>query len=87
MADPPPLHHRSGAEPRPGYLEGPHPARFDQRTEGFAESLGAHDLAIAAGEAGYVDPRTGLFVLTAAYLVDRGYCCDQGCRHCPWFVG
>ena len=26
----------------------------------------------------------GLFVLTAAYLRERGYCCTNGCRHCPY---
>jgi hypothetical protein len=26
----------------------------------------------------------GLFVLTARYLAQRGYCCGNGCRHCPW---
>lgn len=26
----------------------------------------------------------GLFVLTADYLLRRGYCCGNGCRHCPY---
>ncbi len=26
----------------------------------------------------------GLMVLTARYHLRRGYCCDQGCRHCPY---
>jgi hypothetical protein len=39
---------------------------------------------MAAGELGYLDPDTGLFVQTAATLADRGECCDQGCRHCPY---
>jgi hypothetical protein len=26
----------------------------------------------------------GLFVLTEAYLRSRGYCCTNGCRHCPF---
>jgi hypothetical protein len=26
----------------------------------------------------------GLFVFTAKYLRERGYCCESGCRHCPW---
>ncbi len=26
----------------------------------------------------------GLFVFTAAFLLKRGYCCDSGCRHCPY---
>lgn len=44
----------------------------------------AHDAAVAAGEGGYLDPDSGLFVLTAAYLRERGYCCGNGCRHCPY---
>lgn len=43
-----------------------------------------HDDAVAAGEPGYVDPDTGLFVLTSAYLLARGTCCGNGCRHCPY---
>ena len=26
----------------------------------------------------------GLMVLTSHYLRRRGYCCEQGCRHCPY---
>jgi hypothetical protein len=26
----------------------------------------------------------GLMVLTAHFLKKRGYCCDSGCRHCPY---
>jgi hypothetical protein len=26
----------------------------------------------------------GLMVFTAAYHLRRGYCCDSGCRHCPF---
>jgi len=26
----------------------------------------------------------GLMVLTEAFLLGRGYCCDSGCRHCPY---
>ena len=49
--------------------------------------VAAHDAAVAAGEQGYLDPDTGLFVLTAATLRDRGTCCEQGCRHCPYRDG
>lgn len=46
--------------------------------------LAAHSAALAAGESMYADPGTGLFVLTAGYLADRGTCCERGCRHCPY---
>jgi hypothetical protein len=26
----------------------------------------------------------GLFVFTTAFLLKRGYCCESGCRHCPY---
>ena len=26
----------------------------------------------------------GLYVFTAQYLNNRGYCCMSGCRHCPY---
>lgn len=43
-----------------------------------------HRLANEQGEPGYFDPDTGLFVMTEGFLVRRGYCCDNGCRHCPY---
>lgn len=38
------------------------------------------------GEDYYVDP-DGLYVFTAAWLLKRGYCCGNGCRHCPYDEG
>lgn len=26
----------------------------------------------------------GLMVFTAAYHLNRGYCCKNKCKHCPW---
>lgn len=26
----------------------------------------------------------GFYVFTAHYLQKRGYCCGNGCRHCPY---
>ena len=31
-----------------------------------------------------IDPQTGLMILTADYLLRRGYCCGSGCRNCPY---
>ncbi|MEM1217117.1 MAG: DUF5522 domain-containing protein [Bacteroidota bacterium] len=31
----------------------------------------------------YLDDN-GLMVLTAYFLRERGYCCGNGCRHCPY---
>ena len=34
------------------------------------------------GEDYYLE--NGLMVFTAAFLKGRGYCCESGCRHCPY---
>lgn len=68
--------------PRP--LTEPHPSRFPLDAPGRDLALDAHRAALEAGEAGYLDPGSGLFVLTAAFLADRGSCCGRGCRHCPY---
>lgn len=44
----------------------------------------AHDAAENAGQSGYLDPTTGLFVMTAGFLRKRNWCCGNGCRHCPY---
>jgi hypothetical protein len=31
----------------------------------------------------YLSPE-GFVVFTEQYLLKRGYCCQNGCRHCPW---
>ena len=68
--------------PRP--LDEPHPSRLALDHPAREAVLAAHAAALAAGEAGYLDPVTGLFVMTAGYLAERGTCCDSGCRHCPY---
>lgn len=40
------------------------------------------DVELVEGEDYYFED--GLMVLTARYLGRRGYCCDNGCRHCPY---
>ncbi|HLX93202.1 MAG TPA: DUF5522 domain-containing protein [Puia sp.] len=32
----------------------------------------------------YYFDSNGLFVLTERYLMQRGFCCGNGCRHCPY---
>jgi Family of unknown function (DUF5522) len=65
-------------------LTQPHPSRLPDGHPRRAEILDAHARALDAGQAGYTDPETGLFVLTAGYLAARGTCCGRGCRHCPY---
>lgn len=62
----------------------PHPDRLDPDHAAYARILAAHEHAIDAGQDGYVDPASGYLVFTAGYLWDRGYCCENGCRHCPY---
>lgn len=68
--------------PRP--LDRPHPSRLAPNHPDRERILAAHAAALAAGQAGYADPATGLFVLTAGFLARRGTCCGRGCRHCPY---
>ncbi|MCX6451593.1 MAG: DUF5522 domain-containing protein [Actinobacteria bacterium] len=49
-----------------------------------ARVITAHREACERGDAGYIDPLTGLFVMTEVYLVNRERCCNRGCRHCPY---
>lgn len=55
-------------------------------TQPSEKALQIHRAACDAEEAGYIDPESGLFVMTSHYLRDRGYCCGNGCRHCPFPV-
>lgn len=71
--------------PRP--LTEPHPDRLAPDHPRRSEILAEHAAALAAGEVFYQDPDTGLSVLTAGYLANRGTCCGRGCRHCPYVDG
>jgi hypothetical protein len=67
-------------------LTHPHPDRLSPDHPAYEAILRIHAAALDAGDPGYLDPDTGLFVLTAAYLAERGTCCDSGCRHCPYLA-
>jgi len=69
---------------RPDWLTRPRIDRLDAECVGYDEVMAAHQRAIDAGDPGYLDPQSGLFVMTAVFLRDRGWCCDCGCRHCPY---
>jgi hypothetical protein len=43
-----------------------------------------HDQAVAQGCATYIDPASGYHVFTELHHQKRGYCCESGCRHCPF---
>jgi hypothetical protein len=74
-----------GAAPLPPFRLVPHTDRLDpQARPEFVAVMEAHHRALLAGDAGYFDPASGLFVQTARTLWDRGTCCEHGCRHCPF---
>ena len=80
------------ARPGPRVVEGAellaqliHPELFE--TNGFEGMFQKVDVDLLLGRlsAGrdYYD-ENGALVFTASYLKRRGYCCDNGCRHCPY---
>ncbi len=69
---------------RAGWATSPTASRLAPDHPRYARILDAHARAVASGLSTYLDPVSGYAVMTAAYLADRGYCCSQGCRHCPW---
>lgn len=69
---------------RPDAIDRPARSRLGVDDPHAAEILARHRDAVAAGRDTYTDPRTGLSVMTAAALVERGWCCEAGCRHCPY---
>ncbi len=62
-------------------------ARLDPMHPSYALVLSVHEAAVAADVPTYPDPLSGFEVLTAAELWARGFCCDSGCRHCPFDEG
>jgi len=32
----------------------------------------------------YYYSKEGYIIFTEKYLLKRGYCCENGCRHCPY---
>jgi hypothetical protein len=65
-------------------LTQPHRDRLALDDPDREQILAVHAKALTDGDDGYLDPSTGLFVLTAEFLRRRGSCCGRGCRHCPY---
>lgn len=57
---------------------------FRSHGEVSAAAQSAHRLAVERGESTYVDPDTGYMVFTSVSHLERGTCCGNGCRHCPF---
>ncbi|HUC31799.1 MAG TPA: DUF5522 domain-containing protein [Ilumatobacteraceae bacterium] len=71
---------------RPGYVDAPLPRRYSVDHPGYSEGMRRHRAAVDRNEPSYRDPVSGLTVFTARFLSERGYCCESGCRHCPYEV-
>ena len=69
---------------RDDHLDTPLPGRLPPWRPDRTAILAAHAEALAGGAPAYLDPATGLSVMTAAALAARGACCGSGCRHCPY---
>ncbi|HJX90368.1 MAG TPA: ABC transporter substrate-binding protein [Pyrinomonadaceae bacterium] len=84
------------ARPGPRVVEGAeilahliHPELFQdsplsKNHEGIFKQV---DMGLLQGEMNTPDDyywENGFMVFTGSYLTRRGYCCDSGCRHCPY---
>jgi len=69
---------------RDRWIDEPHAARLAPGNPRAEEILGRHRASVDANLPTYADPLTGFSVFTAAFLAKRGYCCESGCRHCPF---
>jgi len=82
------------ARPGPRVVEGAellarliHPELFDSPANDLANAFHVVDVSLLKGEVTegrdyYLEG--GVMVFTASYLKRRGYCCGNGCRHCPY---
>jgi len=71
---------------REDHLEIPLPRRLPAHHPHFAEILNRHREAVVKRIPCYTDPVSGLSVMTAKFLAERNYCCESGCRHCPYLA-
>ena len=47
-----------------------------------AEQSSRREPELQEGRDYYIE--NGLYVFTGEFLRRRGYCCESGCRHCPY---
>jgi len=48
------------------------------------EIIKIHEEAVSQGKETYTDPISGYLCFTALYHLNRGNCCGNECRHCPY---
>lgn len=71
---------------RGDWREVPHPSRLPVNHRLYDEILTRHGASVASRLPTYADPVSGYSVFTAEFLAARRYCCDSGCRHCPYVL-
>jgi hypothetical protein len=54
----------------------------DRNTLAEEDASAANNISLREKTDYYVE--NGLMVFTAHFLRQRGYCCESGCRHCPY---
>jgi iron complex transport system substrate-binding protein len=82
------------ARPGPRVVEGAellarliHPELFQQNAAEFSGSFQPVDVSLLQGvlnEGADYNTEGSAMVFTASYLLRRGYCCNSGCRNCPY---
>ena len=65
-------------------IQRPHPSRLSPSRPDYDTIIAVHEQAVTAGRDSYIDPSSGLTVLTVNAHIARGTCCSSGCRHCPY---
>lgn len=58
--------------------------RFNYGDTNAKARLEAYLDSLEQGSDFYFDVPTGFLVMTAFKHIKRGYCCNSGCRHCPY---
>lgn len=56
---------------------------FSEMDDSKKKSKIPYDYKLIEGE-DYTIDELGRYVFTSAYLLKRGYCCESGCRNCPY---
>lgn len=55
---------------------------FSDEKEKEEEPVEKKNEPLVEGKHYYIE--NGCYVFTEYYLKERGYCCSNGCRHCPY---
>ncbi|CAG8622532.1 23334_t:CDS:2 [Dentiscutata erythropus] len=56
----------------------------ETRSESKPPWAEAHRIAVQNNQTTYTDPETSYIVMTELFHKQRGYCCGNNCRHCPY---